>query len=133
MMKHTSDGVPAEGHDSHSPSLQTCPGSHLTKFTLLESLAESLRWTKLMRGRLSRPDSTHGRRPSSACDKRPYRNLYVHAEANKGLQGTHGFPQSKSDQKIQELHARKTQMENLKLVVATGQVCRFRQWSRGGP
>jgi hypothetical protein len=42
----------------------------------------------------------------------------MHAEANKGLQGTHGFPQSKSDQKIQELHARKTQMENLKLVVA---------------
>jgi hypothetical protein len=38
---------------------------------------------------------------------------------NKGLQGTHGFPQSKADHKIQELHARKTQMENLKLVVAT--------------
>jgi hypothetical protein len=59
-------------------------------------------------------------------------NLYMHAEANKALQGTHGFPQSKSDHKIQELHARETQMENLKLVVATGQVCRFWQWSRRG-
>jgi hypothetical protein len=29
---HTSDGVPAGGHDSHSPSLQTSLGSHLTKF-----------------------------------------------------------------------------------------------------
>jgi hypothetical protein len=40
---------------------------------------------------------------------------------------THGFPQRKMDHKIQELHARKNQMENLKLVVATGQVCIFRQ------
>jgi hypothetical protein len=55
-----------------------------------------------------------------SSDKRTYHILYVHAEANMGLQGTHGFPQSKSDHKIQELHARKTQMENLKLVVATG-------------
>jgi hypothetical protein len=29
---HTSDGVPAGGHDSHSSSLQTSPGSNLTKF-----------------------------------------------------------------------------------------------------
>ena len=46
----------AEGHDSHSPSLQQCPGSHLTKFNPLRSsvvlrdgpscLRQRARWTR---------------------------------------------------------------------------------------
>jgi hypothetical protein len=49
---------------------------------------------------------------------------------NKGLQGSLGFPQNKSDQKIQAARPTRTKWKHLELVVATGQVCRFRQWSR---
>jgi hypothetical protein len=43
---------------------------------------------------------------------------------NKGLQGSLGFPQSKSDKKIQAARSIRTKWKHVELVVATGQVCR---------
>jgi hypothetical protein len=125
MMKHTSDGVPAGGHDSHSPSLQTSPGSHLTKLNPYREFGRISETDLAVACTALEGNSARRMIPTSALDKRTYRT-YTDVQ-NRGLQGTHGFPKSKIGPKDTSCTPDKNQMENLKQVVATGQVSRFWQ------
>jgi hypothetical protein len=75
------------------PSLQTSPVSHLTKFNPNRESGRISETDLVVATTTLGGNSARRMIPTSALDKRTYRT-YTDVQ-NKGLQGTHGFPQSK--------------------------------------
>ena len=94
-------------HDTHSPSLQQCPGSHLTKLTRFGARSKLRRGLSCLRLRLLDGNSARRVNPSSAIRTASYGRA-----RDNGVTRQHGFPKSNiisSDHKETCLHAREKQ------------------------